>query len=394
MFGSRVDLQRTRQGHERVTYVELFFDLVFVFAVTQLSHHLLKHLTLTGAVETALLFLAVWLVWTYTCWLTNWIDPERRAVRLLLLLLMLAGLLMSTSLPDAFGEKGLILAAAVVTMQVGRSLFMLWALRAYNPRNYRNYQRISAWLILSAAFWIAGGLADEGARFICWAIAVALEAASPAWGFWTPGLGRSATTDWDVEGAHMAERYALFVIIALGESILVTGATFAELPMSAGVLTAFAAAFMASVAMWWIYFDAGAGRASRLIAGSEDPGRLARLAYTYMHVPLVAGIVVSAVGDELALAHPDGHMELATAVVLLTGPALYLMGDLLFRRATSNGTPRSHIVGLLALALLTPFSMRLTPAVLSLAASLIMIAVAASESFLRRREHEAGASAL
>lgn len=386
MFGSRVDLQRTRQGHERVTYVELFFDLVFVFAITQLSHNLLQHMTPMGAAETALLFLAVWLVWTYTCWLTNWIDPEKRAVRFMMLVLMLAGLLMSTSLPDAFGEKGLLFAGAVAAMQIGRSLFMLWALRPYNPRNFRNYQRITAWLTLSAVFWIGGGLSGEGARFIWWSVAVALEAASPSWGFWTPGLGSSATTDWDVEGAHMAERYALLVIIALGESILVTGATFAELPMTPGVLMAFGAAFVASVAMWWIYFDAGAARASRLIAGSADPGRLARLAYTYMHVPIVAGIVVSAVGDELALAHPDGHMEPKTIAVLLAGPGLYLLGDLLFRRSTSNGTPRSHLAGLLALAILALVATRLTPATLSLAASIVLVAVAASESLWKRRE--------
>jgi low temperature requirement protein LtrA len=266
---------------------------------------------------------------------------------------------------------------------------MLWALRPYNLRNYRNYQRITAWLCLSAVFWIAGALAEEWARFACWAVAVGLEAASPAWGFWTPGLGRSATTDWDVEGAHMAERYALFVIIALGESILVTGATFAELPMTPGVLTAFGAAFMASVAMWWIYFDAGAERASRLIAASADPGRLARLAYTYMHVPLVAGIVVSAVGDELALAHPDGHTDPMTAAVLLAGPGLYLTGDLLFRRTTNNGTPRSHLSGLLALTVLAFVSLNLTPAMLSLTTSLIMVAVAASESLWRRARRSA-----
>ena len=391
MIGSRVDLQRTRQGHERVTFVELFFDLVFVFAITQLSHNLLKHLTPMGAVETALLFLAVWLVWTYTCWLTNWIDPGKRVVRFMLLVLMLAGLLMSTSLPDAFGDKGLLFAGAVVTMQVGRSLFMLWALRPYNPRNYRNYQRITAWLILSGVFWIGGGLSDEGARFIWWSVAVALEAASPSWGFWTPGLGSSPTTDWDVEGAHMAERYALFVIIALGESILVTGATFAELPMTPGVLMAFGAAFTASVSMWWIYFDAGAERASQLIASSADPGRLARLAYTYMHVPIVAGIVVSAVGDELALAHPDGHVAPKTAAVLLAGPVLYLLGDLLFRRSTDNGTPRSHLAGLLVLAILAPVAAHLTPATLSLATSIVLVAVAASETLWRRRKRPVSA---
>jgi low temperature requirement protein LtrA len=393
MFGSRFDLQRTRAGgeHHRVTFVELFFDLVFVFAVTQLSHALLKQLTPLGAIQIGLLFLAVWWVWIYTCWITNWLNPERTAVRLLLIVLMLAGLLLTTSLPDAFQDKGLLFAGAFVFMQVGRSLFALWALRRHNPRNYGNFQRITVWLTVSGAFWIAGGLSHDGIRLACWATAVLIELAGPSAGFWTPGLGRSATTDWDVEGAHMAERCALFVIIALGESILVTGATFAELPMTEGALIAFVAAFLASVSMWWIYFDAAAERASRRISNAEDPGRMARLAYTYFHLPLVAGVVVTAVGDELALSHPLSHLDAKTLLVILGGPGLYLVGDLLFRKASTGKAPRSHIGGLLALLLLAPAASHLTLASLSLAASVVLIMVAGSETFWLRRERRSSA---
>ncbi|WGU38666.1 low temperature requirement protein A [Phenylobacterium sp. NIBR 498073] len=379
-------LQRVRDGHghHRVTYIELFFDLVFVFAITQLSHGLLHHLTPLGAFQAALLFLAVWWVWIYTCWITNWLDPERPAVRLLLLALMLAGLVMSMSLPEAFEDKGLTFAIAFVLMQVGRSLFVAWALRRHNARNYRNFLRITAWLAVSGACWIAGGLSEGPQRMALWGLAVAIEFASPSLGFWTPGLGRSTTADWDVEGGHMAERCALFVIIALGETLLMTGATVAELPREAGVLTAFGAAFAASVAMWWIYFDAAAERASRTFASSDDPGKIARLAYTYFHLPLVAGIVVSAVGDELALVHPNGHVDLKTGAVLLAGPALYLAGDLLFRRVTTQRIPRAHVVALAALAALVPAAGALSPALLSVTTSSVLVAVAAAETFWRR----------
>lgn len=391
MFGATKDLRRIRQEHEhhRVTFIELFFDLVFVFAITQLSHSLLKHLTPMGALEAGLLFLAVWWVWIFTCWITNWMDPEQPVVRLLLLALMLAGLLMTTSLPEAFEDKGLLFACAFVFMQVGRSLFMVWALRRHNERNYRNFLRITAWLSVSGVLWIAGGLSDGPTRLALWAAAVAIEFSSPSLGFWTPGLGRSTTADWDVEGGHMAERCALFVIIALGETLLVTGATFAELPMSAGVVTAFGASFVASVAMWWIYFDAAAERASRQFVKSDDPGRIARLAYTYIHLPLIAGIVVSAVGDELALAHPDGHVDVRSAAALLAGPGLYLFGDLLFRRVTTQRFPRSHLAGLIGLAVLAPLATTLTPAMLSVATSALLVAVATSESLSRRRERSA-----
>lgn len=386
MIGARRDLQRVRDGHghHRVTYIELFFDLVFVFAITQLSHGLLHHLTPLGAFQAALLFLVVWWVWIYTCWITNWLDPERPAVRLLLLALMLAGLVMSMSLPEAFEDKGLTFAIAFVLMQVGRSLFVAWALRRHNARNYRNFLRITAWLAVSGACWIAGGLSEGPQRMALWGLAVAIEFASPSLGFWTPGLGRSTTADWDVEGGHMAERCALFVIIALGETLLMTGATVAELPREAGVLTAFGAAFAASVAMWWIYFDAAAERASRTFASSDDPGKIARLAYTYFHLPLVAGIVVSAVGDELALVHPNGHVDLKTGAVLLAGPALYLAGDLLFRRVTTQRIPRAHVVALAALAALVPAAGALSPALLSVTTSSVLVAVAAAETFWRR----------
>jgi low temperature requirement protein LtrA len=334
----RSKLLRTRREHEhaKVGFVELFFDLVFVFAVTQLSHALLEHFTLLGAIQTTLLLMAVWWVWIFTSWVTNWLDPETPAVRLMLFVLMLAGLVLSTSLPQAFGSRGLAFAAAYAFMQVGRSLFMLWALSSHSRRNRRNFQRITVWLALSGVFWIAGGLAEGTTRFGLWGLALFLEYLSPAVGFWVPGRGRSTTADWDVEGGHMAERCGLFIIIALGESILVTGATFGDLAWTPPTAAAFVTAFVGSVAMWWIYFSIGAERGSRLIASSADPGRVARLAYTYLHLPIVGGIIVAAVADELVLVHPTGHTDLKVMAAVLGGPALYLVGNILFKRATAG----------------------------------------------------------
>lgn len=376
------NLLRPRVGHQhsRVTYVELFFDLVFVFAITQLSHTLLEHLSLGGLLQATLLFMAVWWVWIYTSWVTNWLDPEKTPVRLLLFALMLAGLVLSTSIPQAFGSKGLAFAGAYVFMQVGRSLFMLWALKGDNPGNYRNFQRITCWLVLSGLFWIAGAFAEGDTRFALWVVALVIEYISPSLGFWTPGLGASTTSDWDVEGGHLAERCALFVIIALGESVLVTGATFGKLAWTPVSVAAFLVAFVGSVAMWWIYFNIGAERGSRQIAAAEDPGRLARLVYTYLHLPLVAGIIVAAVGDELVLAHPTGHTDVKTAAVLLGGPALYLFGNLLFKRASAKHFPLSHLVGLGLLALLVPAATVASPLMFSGATALVLVIVAIWET--------------
>jgi len=227
-FGSLLR-ERVAGEEARVGFAELFFDLVFVFAVTQLSHFLLHHFTPLGAVETVLLLIAVWWVWIYTSWVTNWLDPGKTAVRLMLFVLMIAGLVLSTSIPEAFEGRGLAFALSYTFMQVGRSAFTAWVLKDIRPANHRNFQRITAWFVVSAALWIAGGLVGSELRLALWTGAIAFEFAGPASGFFVPGLGRSQTTDWDISGAHMAERCGLFIIIALGESILVTGATFAEL---------------------------------------------------------------------------------------------------------------------------------------------------------------------
>ena len=388
-----MSLLRSRTAHARVTYVELFFDLVFVFAVTQLSHSLLARLTLEGAAQTLFLLLAVWWAWMYTCWWTNWLDPDRPAVRAAMFALMLAGMVLAAAIPHAFEGAGLVFAGAYVFMQLARAFFMLGALRGRDDGNYRNFRRIVCWLLASSAFWIAGGLAEGHQRTMLWIAALGIEYLGPMVGFVVPGLGRSTTADWRVDGAHMAERCALFVIIALGESILVTGATAAAQPATAANVGAFVVAFLGTVAMWWIYFNIGAERGSRTFVGSADPGRIARAVYTYFHIPIVAGIVVCAVGDELVIAHPGGHVEPAAAFALIGGPALYLVGNMFFKRASAKYYPLSHLVGLGLLAVLAPIHAALTPLALGAATSAVFVVVAVWETrSLRSQAHRPSAA--
>jgi low temperature requirement protein LtrA len=393
---ARRSLLRSRTaGAVKVTNIELFFDLVFVYAVTQLSHTLLHGLNVVGALQVLLLFLAVWWVWVFTSWVTNWLDPERPLVRLLLLALMLAGLLLSMALPEAFGERGLLFAGAYVFMQVGRTLFVLWALGDDAPANTRNFQRIAVWLAVSGALWLLGGWLDGKERALLWVAALALEYIGPALAFAVPGLGRSSTADWDIDGGHLAERCSLFVIIALGESVLVTGSSFADTAWQPQAVLAFVSAFVGSVAMWWIYCDLGAERGSRAIRHAADPGRTARAAYTYLHLLIVAGIIVGAVADELTLRDAQQRVGAISGAVLLGGPMLYLTGNAWFKK-TVNDThlPLSHLVGLGLLAVLAAVLIRQPPSVfvLGLASSSILVLVAAWETVslrhLRRRLHE------
>ncbi|MDH0864147.1 low temperature requirement protein A [Mitsuaria sp. GD03876] len=371
-------------GHAKVTFVELFFDLVFVFAVTQLSHTLIGHFSLAGVLQTGFLMLAVWWVWIFTSWVTNWLDPERVPVRLCLFAIMLAGLLMSAALPQAFGERALMFAGSFAAIQLGRTLFFLWAVRGADVTMVRNFQRIGTWLTISAALWIAGAM-DPTLRVPLWVAALAIEVVGPSMGFAVPGLGRSTTSDWNVSGGHLAERCALFVIIALGESLLVTGATFASEPLTATGLLAFLVSFAGSLAMWWLYFDTTNDFAAGRIAHSDDPGRLARLAYTYLHLPIVAAIIVNAAADEFVLAHPGGHTDLRTAVCLLGGVGLYATGVGLFKRAVVGRWPWSHAVAVIVLAAAGPFVGAWPPVATSAYACAVLMALAAWERHSRAR---------
>jgi low temperature requirement protein LtrA len=370
--------------HSRVTYAELLFDLVFVFAVTQISHTLLGRFTPLGALQTTLLFLAVWWVWVYTSWITNWLNPELTPVRLLLFLLMLGGLVLSTSIPKAFENRGLWFALAYAAMQVGRTIFLLASVPRTRPPIRMNAIRILVWLSASAVFWIIGGLREGETRLALWAVALAIEYISPAARFWIPKYGASAIEDWALEGGHMAERCAGFIIIALGESIVVTGGTFADLTWTTETVVAFASAFAGSLAMWWIYFHRGAEAGSELISNSSEPGRLARLAYTYLHMPIVAGIILSAVADELVLQHPEGHADIRTVLSAIGGPLLFLIGTILFKQAIRGWLQLSHGVGIVALCVLGWFAGALSPLMLSTVTSALMIVVAAWESISLR----------
>jgi low temperature requirement protein LtrA len=387
--------ERKPHQHNRVTYVELFFDLVFVFAITQISHFMLAHFTPLGVLQTSILMFAVWWVWVFTSWITNWLDPEQTPVRVMLFGLMIVGLLLSTSIPKAFDDRGLVFALAFAGMQVGRSAFTAHSIPKSEPAMRMNLLRITLWLVCSAMFWIAGGLAEGEMRLALWIVAVVIEYSGPAMRFRFPGLGASTLEAWTVEGGHMAERCALFIIIALGESIVVTGTTFAEIVWTAATIPAFLVALLGSIAMWWVYFHVGAEAGSEHISHSGETGRLARLAYTYLHLPIVAGIVVSAVGDELLLAHPDGHSGPKEIISMIGGPLLYLIGVILFKRSIRGHLQPSHLIGIGLLVVLTPFAHLLTPLLLSAATTVIMLIVATWEaiSLASKQSHSEATSA-
>src|SRR5580704_11565701 len=214
----RVSLVRATSAEQPVTNIEVFFDLVYAFAVTQLSHHLVAHATLEGALQTALLLAMVWLVWASTAFIANWLDPERLPVRGLFVGIMLLSLLMSAELPEAFGRGGIGVAGAYAAMQIGRNLFAVIATRG--EAIARTLQRVLVWVTASGSLAVIGGLQHGHSRELFWVLAVGLDLFGIAVGFFVPGMGRSESRELTLVGRHIAERSQAFVMIALGESLV------------------------------------------------------------------------------------------------------------------------------------------------------------------------------
>jgi low temperature requirement protein LtrA len=352
--GAHHPLLRRRDGHHaRVTFEELFFDLVYVFAVTQLSHELLHDLTMTGVVQTLILWFAVWLGWQYTCWVTNWFDPETPRIRGLLFATMLLAVVMSSSIGGAFEDRGLVFALAYVAMQVGRTGYIVYELGSGHPLA-ANYRRMLGWVLIAACFWIGGSFAEGWARAAFWIAAVLCEYVSPMFGFALPGLGRSRTRDWTIEGGHLAERCQLFVIVALGETLLATGAMLADAKAwNIPVISALLATFAGTIAMWWLYFGTSSKDATATITRSDDPGRIGAY-FHYVHAILIAGVIATAVGNDLVMGHPHDTVKFAYALILSAGPAIYLIGSAVYKHVVFGFVPVSHIAGVALLAALVP----------------------------------------
>jgi low temperature requirement protein LtrA len=361
-----------------VTNIELFFDLVYVFAVTQLSQVLVRHTTADGAWRTAILLALVWQAWVYTTWVTNWIDPDRLPTRVMLVAVMLGSLALAAQIPRAFTDQGMVIAVGYAAMQVGRSVFAVLALRGH--RLQRNFERILVWSAVSGIAMIGGALVHGHARELVWAAAVAFDYLGGRVGFWTPRLGRSTTEEWTIEGSHFAERCEAFVIIALGESIVSIGSTLGSLThVSTAQTVTFVAAFGATVGLWWIYFDRVAEHGSRRIASSRDPGRLGATAYHLVHPIIVGGIIAAAAADDVILRSPNERGHLPTTLLVLGGVAMFLGGHAIFKAIVFRVVPWSRILGVAVLALLLFLAPYVSALVLALLTLVVIVAVAVTD---------------
>ena len=355
MFYSPHPLLRKRETETAtVSYSELLFDLIYVFSVTQLSHYLLHNLTWEGLLKETILWFAVWMLWQHTIWVTNWFNPDTRPIRILLFISMLVGLVMAAAIPYAFTYRGLIFAVCYVLIQAGRTLYIIGVLGDHHLA--ANFKRIMGWFCISAVFWITGAILQGEWQILLWIIAAICDYTAPMHGFALPRLGRSdSSKEWTIEGHHLVERCQLFVIIAFGETLLMTGASLSEVEeWTPLVIISAVISFIGSLAMWWVYFDVSSEAGSRKIQEVKDPGKLG-LIYNAIHIVLVGALIICAVGDELIVAHPEQEMRAEVVFVLIIGPIVYILANSIYKYVTCRMLPLSHIIAVIALALLLPW---------------------------------------
>jgi low temperature requirement protein LtrA len=334
-----------RRMEERVTPLELFFDLVFVLAITQCSALMVGDPSWTGMAKGLVVLGVIWWGWVGYAWLTSVIDPEEGGARLALFAAMAGFLVVALCVPEAFGDLGLTLAIAYGFVRGAHIVLFVLASRQdgdlrHSVLGLAISTAVGVGLLATASFL------DGSAQFALWALALVLDMGGPL---------LIDASGWRLEPAHFAERHGLIVIIALGESIIALGTVAAHDVDGQGLVAAVIGVALA-ICLWWVYFDVISYVASRTLAETET-GRprntLARDGYSYLHFPMVAGIVLVAVGLHEVLAHPDEALHAETAAALFGGTALYLLAHAAFYwRCTHRLKPRRLVVGLLLLALI------------------------------------------
>ncbi|MFC7549017.1 low temperature requirement protein A [Plantactinospora sp. GCM10030261] len=387
--GDPTKLLHKGEATRRASFLELFFDLVFVFALTRVVARAVEDLTAEpgysqvaevagDAAKTALVLLALWSVWQGTAWTTSRYDPYHPIVQLSVLIALVSSMVMGVGIPRAFVEGGAVFLAGYLTAQLSRPLLLSMTLPAGERRRLKLRMLITH--SVTAVPWVLGYLFTEGSeRAIVWTGALGIEYLANRFGWPVPGLGRSTAAKWSIAGEHLAERYQQFFLVALGEAVLVTGLTYVDGTRGPAPTTAFAVALGTSILLWRIYFYRAGQILAEAVGASRHPARIGRSAAD-SHLLMMAGLVTTAIGYELTIAHPSGHTPPAWIGVILGGPALYLIGRSRFEREVFNRISPSRLIALATLGVLFPALLWAPPLVVLTAAGTVLAAVAAVDA--------------
>jgi low temperature requirement protein LtrA len=361
----------------RVTPLELFFDLVFVFAITQVTSLLADDPTWGGVLRGMLVLVALWWAWTAYAWLTSTMDVDEGGVRLAMLASMGAMLIVALAVPGAFGDDAVLFGVGYLLVRL-LHLVLYAIIGRDDPDLLGAVLRLAPTALLGASLLVAAGFLDGDERIAVWLAALAIDYVGPA----VIGAGRG----WRIAPEHFAERHGLIILIALGESIIAIGAG-AGFELVPGVIAGAALGIVVVSALWWLYFDVAAifARGRLMETSGVAQAVLARDSYSYLHLPMVAGIVLFALGLKTTLGHPDEALDTVPAVALCGGTALYLLGHIAFLFRTTGRLFRRRTVGAVGLLALVPAAVAI-PALAALALVSAVCSLVVAYEVLRYRE--------
>ncbi|HWM13618.1 MAG TPA: low temperature requirement protein A [Gaiellaceae bacterium] len=362
----------------RVTPLELFLDLVFVFAITQVTTLLADDPTWGGVLRGMLVLAALWWAWSVYAWLTSALDVDEGGIRLVMLASMGTMFGVALAVPGAFGDDAVLFGVAYLLVRLLHLVLSLIVSRD-DPDRRGAILRFAPTAILGASLLVLAGFLEGDERLAVWFAALAVDYLGPA----VIGVGRG----WRVAPEHFAERHGLIILIALGESMIAIGLG-AGFELDAGVLAAAALGIVVVSALWWLYFDVAAimERTRLMQATGLELHRLALHAYSYCHLPMIAGIVLFALGLKTTVDHVGEHLDTVPAVALCGGAALYLLGHVASLLRTTGRVFRRRTIGALVLLALIPAAVAI-PALGALALVSTVCSLVVAYEAIRHREH-------
>jgi low temperature requirement protein LtrA len=375
---SEAERERTGDAEHQVTPLELFYDLTFVFAITQVTILLADDPTWAGVLRGMLVLAALWWAWSVYAWLTSATDVDEGGVRLLMLAAMGAMFGVALAVPGAFGDDAVLFGVAYFLVRLLHLVLSATVVRD-DPDRRDALLRFAPTAMLGASLLVVAGFLDGRERIAVWVVALTIDYLGPV----VIGMGRG----WGVAREHFAERHGLIILIALGESIIAIGVG-AGLELDAGVLVAAALGIVVVSALWWLYFDVAAIFARRRLLQAEglELHRLALHAYSYLHMPMIAGIVLFALGLKTTVAHVGDQLDTVPAVALCGGAALYLLAHIAFLYRTTGRVFRRRTIGAVALLALIPLAL-VIPALAALALVSAVCALVVAYEVILHREH-------
>ncbi|GAB2934564.1 low temperature requirement protein A [Micromonospora polyrhachis] len=390
--GIEAEFGSPEEAARRPTFLELFFDLVFVFALTRIVARIDEGLTVhpggnelwdvtLGFFKAVVLLLALFAVWEGTAWTTTRYNPDSAVVQIVVVIALVCSMVMGVAMPRAFSSSGLAFAIAFCIAQISRPLLLRIALRQRDRRALKLRMLITHSAL--AVLWISGALVIGWPRGLLWGTALVAEYVLIRFGWPVPGLARADLSRWDVAGGHLAERFQQFFLIALGETILVIGFTYSQGSFDSGRTTAFALAIATSLLIWWIYFHRAGKILAEAVAASTHPATIGR-SVANTHILMTIGIVATAAGYEISIDHAFDYPKASWLIPILGGPVLFIAARSRLEYEVFSRVSPSRIVTIVALLALAPVVL-FAPTLVASAVAAVVLGVAAVVDLRRSR---------